>query len=92
MRPRLRVTIRGYCYGCRRRLGPSWHRAYGSSRGGHRWAWEYLIKFDHHTLLQRQSFRTWARACASADRSYRRLAHSLSRGVCEIGTAEREPP
>ena len=92
MRPRLRVQIRAYCYGCRRRLGPSWHRAYGRSPGGHRWSWEYVIRFDHHCLLQRQSFRTWARAWASAQRSYGRLAHSLSRGVCEIESSGRSYP
>lgn len=90
MRPRLRVQIRAYCYGCRRRLGPSWHRAYGRDRGGHRWWWEWLIRWEHLEVDRRQSFKTWARCFASADRSYRRLAQSLSHGVCEIGAQRTE--
>jgi len=83
VRPRLRVHIRAYCYGCRRRLGRGWH-SYHATQGGHQWRWEYTIRVDDlFNLHQAQGFRNWWRAQRSARRAYDRLAFTLSHGVCE---------
>lgn len=75
----LRVTIRSYCYGCRRG-GPatdSWHRYYATS-AGHRWQWEYQIRAGERQLTSRQGFASWQRAAASAHRAYAELCRVLA--------------
>lgn len=70
----MRVRIRSYCYGCRRGLGASWHRAYGNHPTGHRINWQFYIHCDGRRLITRQGFATFDRALASAQRAYIKLA------------------
>jgi len=76
MRPRLRVKIRSYCYGCRRELGERWHRAYATNANGHRIWWDFYIHCDGRRLVQRQGFATFDRALSAAARAYAKLADS----------------
>lgn len=79
----MRIRFRTSCYGCRRRLGPNWHRAFGRWPGGHRFDWHYFIHLDEVRLYTSGPFATLDRAMTSARRAWARLEQALAVG-CEV--------
>lgn len=73
----MKVHFRTYCQGCRygtRGRGPVDRSRCAWRRAGHRFDWEYYIEQDGRRLVQRTSFATFARAEASAQRAWFKLA------------------
>ena len=67
----LRVVFRRSCYGCRRGLGRwvRWHE----SMHGHRWTWQYRIRWNGVVVSMRTDFGTFELAYASMVRTVKRL-------------------